>query len=220
MFITSKKMKKMLDSGSSIKKCIATWKIGIGEIIECIEYNYYEEDYNNSDELINIDNITYLTKDIVKTLRLLKNKTNKHKNDPEILSIISKIITRHLYVKDVILSEKVLLSFLNFIHWNCSLLFQHAEDWAADAEEAGCDIITLIELAEKYEKNITGYTTDNAVYALLMAVYCFYNDKAEKFIIDKNIKLSKKMCGSKKAMIIEMINFFRNKKKYNLIPDE
>jgi hypothetical protein len=209
-----------------LKKCVGTWIDGLNRIVECIDENHYKDDNPESDsldssdpdQLVKIENINFLVKDIIKTLELLeKNKIAVHKRNKSMLYNLSKIITRHLFVGDLELVESDLIKLLDFINWDCSLLFQHAEDWASSEEDAGYDIVTMIKLADAHKRVLTGFTKYNVIYALLMAVYHCNNERAEELIIKKKIRLTKSLAEDNDAMISDMIEYFKDK-EYDILP--
>ena len=206
---------ELSNNNKSVKKCVNNWINGLDDVIDCIDN---PDDESSSDSDMNMDNINELVKEIVKTLMMLKkNKITLHKQNKQLLFTISKLITRHLFVKDVEISDKYLLYLLKFINWDCALLFQHAEDWATSEEDAGSSIVDVLDLAAKYDKKITGVNDERVIYALLMAVHHCENELAENFIIENNVKLTKGLREGDDGMISDMTEYFEEEKNYDLI---
>jgi len=231
MFLTCKEIKNKLKDGISLNKCISLWTDGLEELVQYIidkdnedadgDSDSDSDNDSNDDELINLDNVDFLTKNITLSLNLFnKDRILKHKNCDKILFSLSKIISWHLFVGriEIVIEENILIKLLDFIDWDCSLLLQHAEDWATSEEDAGCDIVKIMELAATYDRNITGFADDRVVYSLLMAVQHCENDNAENFIIDNDIKLSKHLSKSNDGLISDMIEYFNREREYNLLP--
>ena len=157
MFRFCKDIKKELNSKTSSKKLVVSWMNGLDEIIECIDDNEYSEE-SDSEKIVQFDNINFFIKDVLKTLQLFDEKgITQHKRDKQLLNVLSKIITRHLFKGNIELDEEDLLVLLNFIKWDCALLFQYAEDWITSEEAAGYDIIDVMKLAKKYKKKYPDY---------------------------------------------------------------
>lgn len=104
------------------------------------------------------------------------------------------------------------MSLLNFIKWDCSFLFQHAEDWTTCEEQAGNDMVDMLELAKKFNKNIKGFDKYDVIYSLLMAVYHCENKDAENFIIANKVKITKKMYESRDGMKVIWLNTLETRK--------
>lgn len=81
---------------------------------------------------------------------------------------LSKLITRILFIEAVNIKEKITIKLLDFIDWNCKSLFMHVDEIATD--EMCCNFMQLFELANKYNKNLTGLKSDGVIVALLDAV--------------------------------------------------
>jgi hypothetical protein len=210
MYHTCQQIRNELNNKKSLlKKCVNTWINGLDQIIECIdEYHYRDNsdsnfsDSDDSDQLVKMENINYLIKDIIKTLELFKKKKIViHKKNKSLLFKLSKIITRHLFTNDIELDESDLIKILDFINWDCSLLFLHAVDWATSEEDAGYNIVEMIKMANIHKKKLTGFADTNVIYALLKAVHHCNNEEAEQLIIDKNVKLTKDLNENEDGMI-------------------
>ena len=217
MFITHDEVARLKNKKYSTTKVIGFWVCGLEEMIDYIDENRYEDIDDPEDELMSMDNMQYLGKEIVKTIIVFKKLGIVEHKSMHIKKLIARIMTRHLFTKDIELTEKTLLSLLNFIGWDCSLLFDHAEDWATSEESAGYDMVVMLELAKKFDKHITGFDKTNVIYSLLMAVYHCENEDAENFIIENEVKLTKDLYKSRDGMISDMVEYF-NKRGVQISP--
>lgn len=214
MYINFKNIKKKLESNVSINDCFEMWR---KYLMLTVDYFYDKEIYDDENHInpSKFKKSSTFVKDVLKTLNLFKDKINV-KKDSTIIKVLGMIAGYGLYLTRVIdIPEKDLVCVLDYLDWNYSIISEKAENWVSSEEEAGYNIIEFMELAEKYNKNITGYNDVSGVYSLLMAVYHCNYEKAEKFIIDKKIKLPDGM-EFEDAMIGDMIEYFEEK-GYDLV---
>lgn len=192
------------------------------KIVKCIDdsdLTYEEIKFNKIfvKSFVNFYNINIVVKDLIKTLKNFdKNNISVHKTNKTIVSKIAKIVVSDIFARKIKLCKHDVVYLLDFVGWNCTLMFSYADDWASCEEDAGRDIIKLLDLAKKNKRQITEYRTHDPVYCLLMAVYDRRNKDAEKFIIKKKIKLTDKMINSRDGMIASMIEYF-SEKNYDLL---
>lgn len=96
-------------------------------------------------------------------------------------------------------------------------MFMNADEWASSEEGAGIDTVTLMRLATKCNRQISGFRDSNSIYGLLMAVYhCDYDD-AERFIIKNKIKLTHDLKKSNDSMVSHMIEYLKEEKNYDIV---
>uniref|UniRef100_A0A6C0CAD3 Uncharacterized protein n=1 Tax=viral metagenome TaxID=1070528 RepID=A0A6C0CAD3_9ZZZZ len=211
MYLTHDVMKEKLKDTKNIKKYYAKWVDRFTGAFDYLdESNYYDETpgYENCSEF---EDVKSLVRDAVKTLKLLSKRVNKKK---ELKILIGKIVAFDIFAGRIEIRKTDMLWLINFIEWDCRILFEYAEEWASSEESCGCNMEILLNLADKHEKKIKGYRNSDTIFALLMAVGHCRSKLAEDFIIDNKIKWT---YDSDDALIDDMVEYFEEERSYDLM---
>lgn len=187
------------------------------KLLESIKKSQYSDEddscsnySDSSSESVDIDIV-------IKVLKKCKNLVTADEcTDYNLNFNISHLISYGLFTFYLETSEENLIYLLNFIKWNCELVFKHAEDYACSEEDAGFSMCKLIDLSKKYNKRLTGLKCTTSMYSLLMAVQASSCIEAEEIIIKRKLKLTNDLKKSNDGLISDMISYFK-KKKYNLL---
>lgn len=184
-------------------------------IYECEQINSFMNDGNCFDEYDG--NINDFIKKIVESIKLRvlkKNDDNKY--------IVSRLISRYIGFEDIEFDDDDLMTLLDYIDWYYPSIMQHAEDWTASEEQAGCDFVKILKFSIKMNRKITGLNDVNTLFGILMGILHCEDEDTEQFVLDNKIKMPKKMfkindCYDSNMYDIE--NWFREK-NYNIIEQE
>ena len=219
MYYSHGLVKKKLTNSNDKKKVVLDYVDGLETLIKLIDKNHLRED-NDPDETKNIKS---MVNDLVKSLDYFENTdVIKHiKNDNTIFgrfkNIVGKIITRDLFVEDIRIQKDKIIKLLDHIEWDCGSLLEHGEDWMSDETDCGYNILTIMDLAKKYKKQIR---VGDCIYALLIAITINVkgSDDAVNYIIDNGLRV-KKNFDDPEGLVDDVIDLFREK-NYELIDDQ
>jgi hypothetical protein len=209
MYYSSEQIKQKLQNGIMPKEMFDLWFEDLENTIKFFYNDYYDESESDDENTSEFDDLTSLTDDIVKSLNIfVSHMPYCVKKNNKLLLILSKLITCHIFDELIVLKYETLIDLFDFINWDCALLFEHVVDCVMSEEEAGNNIIQILQMAKIFNRKIRGCKKSIVVYALLMAVYYYTDILAEKFIIENNIKLTKKLRKLKDVMMYDIIAYF------------
>ena len=200
--------------GDGYKECYDNWFAGQEQAFDYLD-QYEEEEELELSNPSSFDDIKALITDIVKSIKFFCRHIDlKKKRSLRILC--GKVIAYSLFANRIKIRKNDLLYLLDFVDWNFNVLFVYADEWASCEEQAGYDIIKLMDVANECGKKISGYRRSCTIYALLAAVLHNYYDTAANFIISKKIKLTKRLLNEQDALINDAVIYFRKEYAYEL----
>lgn len=181
-------------------------------INELNQINEFFDDNNYFDEYT--ENINGIIKKIIDSIE----RVELNKNDNNIY-LISRIISRYIGFEDINFDDNNLVTLLDFIDWHYPTIIQHAEDWTSFEEQAGIDFVKMLKFSNKMNKKLTGLNHVNTLYGILIAILHCEDSDTEKFVLDNNIKMPKKMFesdGYYDSNMYDIIDLFKEK-NYDII---
>lgn len=111
-----------------LDKCAKIWTNGLKSIGNCIDCIDAVGNANPSEtDFAGFDDVNKFTKDVVKSIKLFDGSDKIKRKST--LKIVSKIASHCLFIKDIEISKKQIVVLLDFINWNCELLFEDIENW-------------------------------------------------------------------------------------------
>lgn len=209
-------IKEKLRRGKSVKKCYASWFDKFSTEFDYLDESEYYNETPGFSNCSDFDDVKSLVHDAVKTLKLFS-KDEYVRNRKALKLLVGKIVAFNIFAGRIDIRKSDMLWLIDFVEWDHRYLSYYAEEWACSEESGGCDMDTLLKLADKHNKKIKGYRNSCAIFALLMAIGHCRCDLAERFIVDNGIKLTKDLVDSDDALIDDMVEFFKEERSYDLV---